>query len=90
MLNDTERAELQEMVDELEDAGSISNDELGEWWEALTGLHPRILDCASEDFRDACIQEIRREHARLKAEFRIEYLTDSHSREYRELRHEDE
>lgn len=90
MLSDTERAELLEMVDELQDAGSISNDELGEWWEALTSLYPRILDCASEDFSDAFIQEIKMEHSRLKSEFRIETRVDSHDREYRELLHEDE
>lgn len=90
MLSDAERVELLEMVDELQDAGSISNDELGEWWESLTGLFPSILNCASEEFRDACIQEIKSEHARFKAEFSIETVTDSRGREYRVLRHEDE
>lgn len=90
MLSVAERAELQVMVDELEDAAMLSCDELTEWWEALTGLFPRILDCASEEFRDACIQEIKSEHARFKAEFSIETVTDSRGREYRVLRHEDE
>ena len=67
--------ELRRMVDDLDDAASLLNDELGEWWRSLAALYPMIIDFGSEEFIAVYEKELQAEHVRLKEEFRIEEIS---------------
>lgn len=60
-----------EMADELDDAASLCDDEVGEWWQALARMWPRVCDGASEEFLEAYKKELSSEHQRFKEEFQI-------------------
>jgi len=80
-------ADLDEIAEELERAGQMSNDELGEWWIGLASLLPRVRDGASLDFKKAYAKQLRSEYKRLKNEFRIVETTETQTITSRELRH---
>lgn len=75
-----------EMATDLEQAAQIDGTELGEWWAALAGLVPSVIDGASEEFLAAFEKEIRAQHKRLKEEFYVEETTETKTVTYRRLK----
>ena len=63
-------------------------DELGEWWAKLTELRYLVQYGASDEFRTAYEKELREEHKRYKAEFRIVEHTETRTFVVRTLEHE--
>lgn len=66
---DSEIDDLNEMSEELTEAGSIEGSEVGEWWTALSALWPIVNDGGSPEFERAVKEEIRSEYARLRRDF---------------------
>lgn len=59
------------ICEDLEYASSMCSSELGEWWQNLISVYPRLIDLASEEFQKIWETQLREEYARLKEEFRI-------------------
>jgi len=78
--------DINKQVKDLREAGEHSNDELGEWWVALTDLYPIILDCGSNVFLEAYEKEVSNEHLRFKEDFEFVEKTVSRNVTYKELR----
>jgi hypothetical protein len=76
-----------EMADELDDAASLCDDEVGEWWQALARMWPRVCDGASEEFLAAYKKELSSEHQRFKEEFQITQVTETQEVSYRIIQH---
>lgn len=76
---------LRQMIEDLREAAQIEGTELGEWWHALIGLYPRIVDGGSEEFKKAFEKELVAEHKRLKEEFKIVETTETRIVKFYEL-----
>jgi hypothetical protein len=59
------------MVHDLDVASEMLDCELGEWWGKLSALYPSLADNSSAEFEKAFEDEVRKNHAFLKSEFRI-------------------
>ena len=71
--------EMIDMIEDLNEAANLSNDECGEWWASLASLWPRVRDAASTEFLRAYEVEVMCEHAHLKAHFEIVETTRTHT-----------
>lgn len=60
-----------EMIEALDDAGRLMNDELGEYWVALAQLASAGRFGTSKGFEAALEKEVLRQHNRLRREFRL-------------------
>lgn len=78
--------ELEQMIEDLEEASELEGTECGEWWDALIRLRHRIADGASREFLVAWEAEIKKEHAFLKEKFEIVEEEVTQTSKYRELR----
>ena len=58
--------EMEKMAEELSDAAENECNELGEWWAALAGLMPRVIDGATPHFLAVYSEELKLEHMRMK------------------------
>lgn len=77
--------QLDEKLEIIKQASQLEETELGEWWHALCNLHPRVMDGASEEFREAWEKEIDLEFQRVISEFKIVERTETREYTYKEL-----
>jgi hypothetical protein len=62
---------IEEMVEALDDARGLMDDELGEYWRALVQLASVSRVRTGKGFEAALEKEIRKQHTVLKKEFRL-------------------
>jgi hypothetical protein len=76
---------LEEKLKIIKQASQLEETELGEWWHVLCDMHPRVMDGASDEFREAWEKEIDLEFERVTSEFKIVERTETITRTYKEL-----
>ena len=86
-MSEVDHRELRKKVDELDAASRYCDDELGEWWAALSSLYPRVRDAASEEFCLAWEKEFFAAYENFKSEFSFVEETVTDTRTIRTLKH---
>lgn len=81
---------IEDMVEELNDAVSLMSNEQSEWWSGLAVLWRRARDFGSREFVAALRQEIEEEHLFLKQSFRVEEVVVNETRTVRKMRRLDD
>jgi len=76
---------LEEKLEIIEQAAQLEETELGEWWQALCDLYPRVMDGASDEFREAWEMEVDLEFERVTSEFKIVERTETITRTFKDL-----
>lgn len=62
---------IEAMNEQLEEAAELLDDELGEYWRALTQLIPVYKNGASDEFAAALEKELQEQYTMLKEDFRL-------------------
>lgn len=90
MIKKPRTPDIDEMAEELADAATLCDNELGEWWAALAGLVPHYRDGRSREFTKAVEAEITEQYECLKADFRIVETEVTRVETVRQLLHYEE